>query len=77
MYIFLVAQLESGSQQASAGLGSRFLPIVLAGLYLYHKPWFVIIDLKAPDCGFNHSCMMVEFYLRIDKDLCGLGKGWF
>lgn len=35
------------------------------------------MDLKDPDCGFNHSCMMVDFYLQKDKDLCELGKGWF
>lgn len=42
-----------------------------------YKPQFVIMDLKVPDCGFNHSHITVDFYLQKDKNLCGLGKGWF
>lgn len=75
VYKFLAAQLESGSKQASPGFGSRFLPQFLLG-YTY-KPQFVVMDLKVPDCGFNHSHITVDFYLQKDKTFVGWGKDGF
>lgn len=75
VYKFLAVQLESGSKQASPGFGSRFLPQFLLD-YTY-KPQFVIMDLKVPDCGFNHSHITVDFYLQKDKTFVGWGKDGF
>lgn len=37
----------------------------------------IVVELKNPDCGFNHRRMMVAFYQEKDKDLLSLGKELF